>query len=227
MPDPSPTPRGSLGAGDTPPPPAPGQVTQILHAAAAGNGAAAEQLLPMVYGELRRLAQGYMNNEGGAGRAGAGQTLQATALVHEAYLRLVGNADVGWNSRGHFFGAAAQAMRRILVERARHRDRIKHGGGRQRVALNEVAHVTETPDDQTGTDLVALDAALDKLTRIDPRKSEVVMLKYFAGLTNDEVAAAIGVSSATVRNEWTFAKAWLMREMTGGPADSAPEPHRA
>lgn len=204
-PTPSPTPA---------PAPAPGHVTQILHAAAAGDGRAAEQLLPLVYGELRRLAQGYMNNE-----RGGGQTLQATALVHEAYLRLVGSGgeDVGWNSRGHFFGAAAQAMRRILVEKARHRDRIKHGGGRKRVGLDEVATVSVSQDDEdTGTDLVALDDALTKLTQIDPRKCEVVMLKYFAGLTNDQVAAALGVSSATVRNEWTFAKAWLMREMAGG-----------
>lgn len=202
----------------TPPPPEPGQVTRILHAAAQGDNAATEQLLPLVYGELRRLAQGYMNNERGMG---AGQTLQATALVHEAYLRLVGGAEVSWNSRGHFFGAAAQAMRRILVERARYRDRVKHGGGRQRVGLNEVAAVVAAPDEETGTDLVALDAALNKLASIDSRQCEVVMLKYFAGLTNDEAAAVLGVSSATVRNDWTFAKAWLMREMTSTGSGSA------
>jgi RNA polymerase sigma factor (TIGR02999 family) len=139
----------------------------------------------------------------------AGQTLQATALVHEVYLRLVGSADVSWASRAQFFSAAAQAMRRILVERARARGRLKRGGGAQRVELDEQAAVTETPR----TDLVALDGALDRLAAISPRKCDVVMLKFFAGMTNDEVAAALGVSSATVRNEWTFAKAWLLSEL--------------
>jgi RNA polymerase sigma factor (TIGR02999 family) len=112
-------------------------------------------------------------------------------------------------------------MRRILVDRARHRDRVKHGGGKQRVGLDEVAAVVAAPSEDTATDLVALDAALNRLATIDPRQCDVVMLKYFAGLTNDEVAAALGVSSATVRNDWTFAKAWLMREMAGAGTSDA------
>lgn len=190
-------------------------VTQLLHAVKDGDPRASEQLLPLVYGELRRLAQAYMNHEQ------PGQTLQATALVHDAYLRLVGNADVSWDSRGHFFAAAAMAMRRILVERARHRKRIKHGGQMQRVELTEAAAIVPG---EMGTDLVALDEALNKLAAYDRRKCDVVMLKYFAGLTNDEVAAALGVSSATVRNEWTFSKAWLMRalrESGDGPGDES------
>lgn len=179
-------------------------VTQLLHAAKEGDPRASDQLLPLVYGELRRLAQGYMTNEQ------PGQTLQATALVHDAYLRLVGSKDVSWDSRGHFFAAAALAMRRILVERARYRKRIKHGGGVKHEGLDG-AEIAAPPE--IGTDLVALDGALEKLAAYDRRKCDVVMLKYFAGLTNDEVAAALGVSSATVRNEWTFSKAWLMRQL--------------
>jgi len=203
QPDPSsPGPNPADGRG---PPPNASQVevTQLLHAVNQGDPSAGDRLLPLVYGELRRLAQGYMSQER------AGQTLQATALVHEAYLRLIGSADVSWASRAQFFAAAAQAMRRILVERARARGRLKRGGGLQRVELDEHAAVTET----ARTDLVALDEALNRLAAISQRKCDVVMLKFFAGLTNDEVAAALGVSSATVRNEWTFAKAWLLAEL--------------
>ncbi len=189
-------------------PTSPMQVTQILSALKEGDPRASEQLLPLVYEELRRLARSYMTKEK------EGHTLQATALVHEAYMRLIGSMDVSWDSRGHFFGAAAQAMRRILVERARYRKRIKHGGDMKRLDADPVALADAgAKDKEGGTDLVALDVALDKLAAYDRRKCEVVMLKYFAGLTNEEVAAALDVSSATVRNEWTFAKAWLMREL--------------
>lgn len=180
------------------------EVTRILDAVRGGDKVASEQLLPVVYEELRRLARSYMHREQ------EGQTLQATALVHEAYIRLLGGIDVAWDSRGHFFAAAAMAMRRILVERARSRGRIKRGGDRKRVELGEHAVMSES----ASTDLVALDEALNKLAAYDQRKADVVMLRYFAGLTNDETAAALGVSSATVRNEWTFAKAWLMRELS-------------
>ncbi len=185
------------------------QVTQLLHAASGGDPRASEQLLPLVYAELHRLAQAYMQREK------AGQTLQATALVHDAYLRLVGAADVSWDSRGHFFGAAARAMRRILVDNARMRAQRKRGAGRDRLDLAEVAEVPGEPGTDGGTDLVALDGALEKLGAVDRRKHEVVMLKYFAGLTNDETAAALGVSPATVRNDWTYSKAWLIRELRG------------
>ncbi len=184
------------------------QVTQLLHAAREGDPRASEQLLPLVYAELHRLAQAYMQREK------PGQTLQATALVHDAYIRLVGAADVSWDSRGHFFGAAARAMRRILVEKARMRAQRKRGAGRDRLDLAEVAVFVE-PGTDGGTDLVALDGALERLGAVDRRKHEVVMLKYFAGLTNDEAAAALGVSPATVRNDWTYSKAWLIRELRG------------
>jgi RNA polymerase sigma factor (TIGR02999 family) len=193
------------------------QVTQLLHAAGGGDPRASEQLLPLVYAELHRLAQAYMQREK------PGQTLQATALVHDAYVRLVGGAGVSWDSRGHFFGAAARAMRRILVEKARMRAQLKRGAGRDRVDLAEVAVFAE-PGTDGGTDLVALDGALEKLGAVDRRKHEVVMLKYFAGLTNDEAAAALGVSSATVRNDWTYSKAWLIRELRGG-APGVHDPH--
>lgn len=179
-------------------------VTRLLAAVHSGDPRASEQLLPLIYDELRKLARSYMKHES------EGHTIQATALVHEAYMRLVGSADVSWDNRGHFFAAAALAMRRILVERARSRGRIKRGGDRQRVELADHAGASE----ESPVDLVALDGALRKLEAFDQRKSEVVMLKYFAGLTNEEVAAALGVSSATVRNEWTFARAWLMRELS-------------
>jgi RNA polymerase sigma factor (TIGR02999 family) len=165
-------------------------------------------LLPLVYEELRRLARGQMKNERGGP---SGQTLQATALVHEAYLRLVGDADVQWQNRAHFFGAAARAMRRILVDRARHRGRRKRGGDWDRVELGDKSMPGAGPGG--GTDLVGLDAALARLEAEDSRKAEVVMLRYFAGLSIEETAAALSLSTATVKNEWTFARAWLKREL--------------
>ena len=148
-------------------------------------------------------------------------TLQATALVHEAYLRLVtpprdepDREPAAWQGRGHFFGAAALTMRRILVERARHRNRVKHGGGKQQVDL-DAPGVSSPAAEQDPTDLIALDEALQKLEKIDPRKGKVVTLRYFAGLTVEETAAAMDLSPATIKNEWAFARAWLHREMSG------------
>jgi RNA polymerase sigma factor (TIGR02999 family) len=178
-------------------------ITRLLNAAGTGDRVASEELVPLVYQELRAMAHAQMDGER------AGQTLQPTALVHEAYLRLVGSAEVQWEGRAHFFGAAARAMRRILVERARHRGRIKRGGGKQRVELPDEVPAAEP----TSTDLLALDEVLDSLEGCDKRKYDVVMLRYFAGLTIDETAAALSVSPATVRNDWTFARAWLLREL--------------
>jgi RNA polymerase sigma factor (TIGR02999 family) len=183
--------------------PAARDVTQLLAAMGEGDQKAAGELLPLVYDELRKLAQARMARE-------SAQTLQPTALVHEAYLRLVGDADrAKWNGRGHFFGAAARAMRRIMVERARHQGRLKRGGDRKRVALddNAVARV------QDGDDLVALNDALDRLEAQDARKAQIVMLRYFAGLTIEETAAALDLSPAMIKKEWTVARAWLYREL--------------
>jgi RNA polymerase sigma factor (TIGR02999 family) len=206
------------GASHFPKPPSPPhEVTLILESLERGDPAASERLLPLVYQELRALARSLMARE-------KGQTLQATALVHEAYLRLVGSTDLSWNSRRHFFGAAAQAMRRILVERARRRDAVKHGGAQRRIEMgdDEIAALSDpSGENEHKTDLVALDSALDALATYDSTKADIVMLKYFAGMTNDEVAAALGVSSATVRREWSYSRAWLMRwleERAGGPS---------
>jgi RNA polymerase sigma factor (TIGR02999 family) len=191
--------------------PSPSQdVTRILGAASAGDRLAAEQLLPLVYDELRRLAQGQM------GREPSGHTLQPTALVHEAYLRLVGGArgsEPKWDSRGHFFGAAAVAMRRILVERARARGRIKRGGARGRVGLSEEAAVVEF---QEPDDMLALDEALTSLEAHNPRGCQVVMLRYFAGLGIEDTGAALGIGVTAVKAEWNYARAWLHRAMTEG-----------
>lgn len=197
-------------------PEVPRDVTLLLAKVSEGDSRAAAELLPLVYDELRRLARSRMANEA------AGQTLQPTALVHEAYLRLLGGADLKWDGRGHFFGAAALAMRRILVERARARGRIKRGGGAARVPLEDEALAAEPPPES----LLALDEALDRLTAYDKRKADVVMMRYFAGLSIEETAAALGVSAATVKNEWTFARAWLHREISKGDtaAGAGPEP---
>jgi RNA polymerase sigma factor (TIGR02999 family) len=176
-------------------------VTQILSQIESGDPTAAEQLLPLVYSELRRLAAHRLAQEK------PGQTLQPTALVHEAYLRLVGPADANpqWNSRGHFFGAAAEAMRRIVMENARRKRRIKHGGDRSRVDLDEACRVSDTPSD----DLLALDDALSRLASEAPAKAELVKLRYFAGLTLEEAAAAMNISLATAKRYWTYSRAWL------------------
>ncbi len=179
------------------------EITGILDAVHGGDPKAAEQLLPVVYDELRRLAAWRLANEK------PGQTLEATALVHEAYLRLVGKEDPQWNGRRHFFGAASEAMRRILVENARRKKRLKHGGGLERVDVNAVDIPCPMPDE----DLLAMDEALDRLAEVDPRAAEVVKLCFFVGLTQEQVARQLDVSVATVERVWSFARAWLFREL--------------
>lgn len=185
-------------------------VTRILSAVENGDRQAAEQLLPLVYDELRKLAARRLANEK------PGQTLQATALVHEAYLRLVTveNAQL-WNSRGHFFSAAAEAMRRILVERARHKASLKKGGGRERVDFDETEIVIDGPD----VDILALDVALTALEAKDERKADLVRLRFFAGLTNQQAAEALGIATSTADNDWAYAKSWLRLAMLGNEAD--------
>lgn len=191
----------------------PREVTRILAALREGEPRAADELLPVVYEELRGIAR-----RGLAGER-AGQTLQATALVHEAWLRLGGgdSAAQDWENRRHFFAAAAQAMRRILVDRARRRGRDKRGGGRRRVDLSESVAVEAEPS----LDLVALDAALEELETHDERKFKVVMLRYFTGLSIEETAEALEVSPATVKTDWSYARAWLHRELAGGAAEGS------
>lgn len=181
-------------------------VTRILSAIDEGDPHAAEQLLPLVYDELRKLAAERMAQEK------PGQTLQATALVHDVYLRLV-NVDKAqqWNSRGHFFAAAAEAMRRILIEHARRRRSLKAGGDRQRVELPDIA----APANTFGDDLLALHEALEKLEETDQRKAELVKLRFFAGLTNKQAADLLGISSSTADNDWAYARCWLRLEIEG------------
>jgi RNA polymerase sigma factor (TIGR02999 family) len=177
------------------------EFTRLLSDLARGEPHAAGQLLPLVYDELRRLAAQRLAGEK------PGQTLQPTALVHEAYLKLVGpDPDRAWNDRAHFFAAAAEAMRRILIDNARHKRRQKRGGDRQRVPLAQADAVAETPDD----DLLALDEALERLAAADPVKAQLVKLRYFAGLSEQDAADALGLSRATASRYWTFARAWLI-----------------
>jgi RNA polymerase sigma factor (TIGR02999 family) len=182
--------------------PASQHVTRVLQAAGDGDPSAAAELLPLVYDELRRLAHQRMGDEP------SGHTLQPTALVHEVYIRLLGDREVQWDSRAHFFGAAAEAMRRILVERARKVHRLKHGGGRKRIDLN----AQEIPADEP-TSIIAMDEALTRLQQMDPRKGQIIMLRYFAGLSIEDTARAMGLSKTTVKDEWSFARAWLYREL--------------
>jgi RNA polymerase sigma factor (TIGR02999 family) len=184
------------------------EVTRILSAIDRGDPQAAEQLLPLVYDELRRLAARKMARES------PGQTLEATALVHEAYLRLVDSDQAQqWNSRGHFFAAAAEAMRRILVERARHKGSLKAGGNRRRQELPDIQAA-----DVGGPhiDLLALDEALQKLEKQDPRRAQLVKLRFFTGLTIAEAAQVLGISTSTADNDWAYARSWLRLEIEGG-----------
>jgi RNA polymerase sigma factor (TIGR02999 family) len=187
-------------------------VTRILSAIDQGDPQAAEQLLPLVYDELRKLAAARLAQEK------PGQTLQATALVHEAYLRLVGpESKQQWDSRGHFFAAAAEAMRRILVEQARKKARLKRGGDHRRIDQNDSEFVMASPD-STETDVLALDEALTRLAEQHPEKARLVQLRYFAGFTVDQAAEALGISPATADRHWAYARVWLLREMSAeGP----------
>jgi RNA polymerase sigma factor (TIGR02999 family) len=176
-------------------------VTRILSAIEQGDPQAAEHLLPLVYDELRNLAAQRLAQEN------PGQTLQATALVHEAYLRLVGGEQAqDWNGRRHFFAAAAEAMRRILIDRARHKETRKAGGGRRRLDLDDIEPVLQEDNDGR---LLALDEALRQLEAEDPRKAELVKLRFFAGLTGEQAAAALGVSASTAEKDWAYARSWL------------------
>ncbi len=178
--------------------------TRIVNALAAGDHQAAEQLMPLVYDEFRRLADDYLRQETRA------ITLQPTALVHEAYLKLIDQTRVNWQGRTHFFAVGAQAMRRILVDHARARHRAKRGGGWQRVTLDE--HLLLSP--QRDADLLAVDEAIEKLAKLDPRQARIVELRFFGGLSVEEVAEVLGVSKRTVENEWKIIRAWLRRELS-------------
>lgn len=178
-------------------------ITLVLDAACRGDPEAAEALLPLVYDELRGLARARLQGER------PGQTLQPTDLVHEAYLRVVGDADPGWDHRGHFFAAAGRAMRRILINQARRKARLRHGGDRQRVEMDDAEPAIEPPTER----ILDIDRALQKLEARDPRQREIVNLRYFAGLTAQETAAVLKLSVKTVEVEWTYIKAWLQREL--------------
>jgi RNA polymerase sigma factor (TIGR02999 family) len=186
----------------------PGELTQLLIAWSQGDARALEQLTPLVYAELRKIAHRYMNRER------AGHTLQTTAVVHEAFLRLLGNPQENWQNRAHFYAIAAQMMRRILVDYARANLRAKRGGETTRVALEDIdAPVTEPALDP---DLIALDAALEKLAEIDPRRGRVVELRFFGGLSVEETAHVLQVAPDTVVRDWRVAKAWLFRYLSHG-----------
>jgi RNA polymerase sigma factor (TIGR02999 family) len=192
------------------------EVTRILDAIGQGDLLAAGQLLPLVYDELRKLAAQRLAREK------PGQTLQPTALVHEAYLRLVGKGDgPHWECRGHFFAAAAEAMRRILVEKARRKQSCKHGGGlvRQAAALDDFP----VNDPRDPLEVLAVHEALDQLTRKSPRKAELVKLRYFLGCTMAEAAQILGIAHATAEEDWTYARAWLRRQWLRGEENNAPD----
>ena len=193
----------------TPPSSSQQEVTRLLADWSGGDEGALKRLIPLVQPELHRLAHHYMSREG------AGQTLQTTALLNEAYLRLVDDPTRTWQNRTHFVAVAAQLMRRIMVDHARERRSLKRGGGAPKVPLDDVALVTETRSEE----LLALDEALEKLAVLDPRKSQIVELRYFGGLTVEETAAFLKLSDRTVKREWRMAKVWLYRALSGEETD--------
>ena len=193
------------------PSPLPQEVTRLLGAWSGGDDAALEQLIPLVQPELHRLAHNYMSRER------AGHTLQTTALLDEAYLRLVSDNNRNWQNRTHFVAANAQLMRRIMVDHARERRALKRGGGALKVTLDDAAFVTETRPEE----LLALDEALERLAAQDPRKSQIVELRYFGGLTVDETAEFLKLGQRTVEREWNMAKAWLYRALSGEEPDES------
>ena len=184
-------------------------VTRILHEIGSGNRQAAEELLPLVYNELRKLAAAKMASEM------SGQTLQPTALVHEAWLRLGGDAQSPWQNRAHFFAAAAEAMRRILIDRARRRRAAKRGDGADHVNADDIELPSPAPDDDA---LLAVNEALERFSTIDARKAELVKLRYFVGMSFDEAAGALGIAVPTAKQWWAYARAWLAVEIRGHPA---------
>ncbi len=186
------------------------EITQLLVQWGDGDQASLDKLMPLVYGELRQIAKRYMS------RQDPGHTLQTTALIHEAFLKLVNQSEKQWQNRAHFFGVAAQAMRAILVDYARSRQYAKRGGGARTVALDEAATVSE----ERAAELVALDEALEALAQIDPRKSRIVEMRYFGGLSAEETAEVLKVSPNTVLRDWRLAKTWLRRELSGGRDDA-------
>lgn len=188
-------------------------VTRLLQDWSNGNERALEELLPLIYNELRHLAHHFLNRER------PGHTLQTTALVHEAYLRLIDQKDARWQNRSHFFAIAAQAMRRILIDSARRHAAIKRGGPQEKLSLDEVADVSLEPNNK----LLALDEAINALAAIDPEQSRIVELRYFGGLTIDETAEVIKASPATVKREWAMARAWLYQALTEEPPDQIPD----
>lgn len=189
------------------------ELTRLLEAVSEGNRSAVDQLLPIVYHELRALAQRRLSAER------SDHTLQATALVHEAYMKLIDQREVQWQNRAHFFGVAALAMRRILVNHAKAKGRVKRGGGGARVELTEAAAITAEPD----LDIVALDEAMKRLAEVDERAARVVELRFFGGMSVEETAEVLQVAPATVKRDWTIARAWLLREIQkGDESDDGP-----
>ena len=186
----------------------PHEITQLLAEWSEGNQAALDKLYPLVYNELRRLAHGYLRRER------KGHTLQTTALINEAYLRLVDQKRVHWANRSHFFAISAQIMRRILIDHARRYDYAKRGGGAPRISLDEAAVVAK----ERARELLMLDEALNGLAKIDPRRGRVVELRYFGGLNNEEIAAVLKISENTVTRDWNMARAWLYQELSGSVA---------